>query len=214
MSFKKNKYKIVRNAISQELSFFLSTYVNLKKKVFDILSQTNYISKYNDDYGLHHDPQVPDAYYTHYADIAMENLLNILRPLMEKHTKLKLVETYSYLRIYKKGNELKRHKDREACQVSCTLNLGGDIWPIFVEPSGKKNKKGKKVILNPGDLMIYKGFDIEHWREPFEGNSCSQVFLHYNDINSNYKEKYKFDQRPFIGLPNDFKNVKIDFKNK
>ena len=62
--------------------------------------------------------------------------------------------------------------------------------------------------------MIYKGFDIEHWREPFEGNFCSQVFLHYNDINSNYKEKYKFDQRPFIGLPNDFKNVKIDFKNK
>jgi hypothetical protein len=211
MSFKKNNYKIVRNAISQELCYFLYKYVNLKKKVFDILSQTNYISKYDDSYGVHHDPQVPDAHYTHYADIAMENLLNLLRPIMEKHTKLKLVETYSYLRIYKKGNELKRHKDREACQISCTLNLGGDIWPIFVEPSGKINKKGKKIILYPGDLMIYKGFEIEHWREPFEGNSCSQVFLHYNDVNSNYKEKYKFDQRPFIGLPSDFKNVKINF---
>jgi len=212
MSFKKNKYKIVRNVLSQELSYFLYTYVNLKKKVFSILNQTSYISKYNNDYGTHHDPQVPDASYTHYADIAMENLLNLLKPILEKHTQLKLIETYSYLRIYKTGNKLKRHKDREACQISCTLNLGGDPWPIFLEPSGKKNKKGKKIILNSGDLMIYRGFDVEHWREPFKGNNCSQVFLHYNDINSNYKEKHKFDGRPFIGLPNDFKGVKINFK--
>ena len=58
---------------------------------------------------------------------------------MEKHTGLKLSETYSYARIYKKGDVLHRHKDRYSCEIS-TLNLGGDDWPIYLDPTGKKDK--------------------------------------------------------------------------
>jgi|TARA_R100000963_G_C4634517_1_gene98902 hypothetical protein len=212
MSFNKNNYKVVRNVISKELSYFLYTYICLKKKVFNIFSQTKFISKYTTYFGSTTDPQVPNNFYSHYSDIAMENLLNILRPILEKHTKLKLIETYSYVRLYVKGNVLKRHTDRDECQISATLNLGGDEWAIFLEPSGKINQKGKKVILKPGDLMIYKGCKVEHWREPFKGNQCGQVFLHYNDINSKLKESLKFDKRPFIGLPVEFKKVNIQFK--
>ena len=62
------------------------------------------------------------------------------------------------------------------------MNLGGDDWPIYIEPSGKKDEKGIKVNLNPGDMLVYKGCDLEHWREEFKGVECGQVFFHYNDV--------------------------------
>ena len=54
-------------------------------------------------------------------------------------------------------------------------------------------------------MLIYKGYDLEHWRNSFEGEVCSQVFLHYNDKNSNWSYKNEFDGREFIGLPDSFK---------
>lgn len=57
---------------------------------------------------------------------------------MEEATKIKLIETYSYARIYKKGDILHRHKDRASCEISTTLNLGGPQWPIFLEPDASK----------------------------------------------------------------------------
>ena len=153
--------------------------------------------------GTWSDTQVPNT-YSHYADIAMETLLQWVQPIMEKHTKLKLVPTYSYARIYKKGDVLKRHKDRFSCEISTTLNLGGDPWPIYLEPSGKEGKNGIKINLKPGDMLIYSGCELEHWREAFDGTDCAQVFLHYNTA-SKKVEQNKFDGRPFLGLPNQFK---------
>ena len=50
-------------------------------------------------------------------------------------------------------------------------------------------------------MLVYSGCDLEHWREPFEGNICGQVFLHYNHVNGPFAEKNKFDKRPLLGLP-------------
>ena len=72
----------------------------------------------------------------------METLLLKCQPGMEKATGLKLYPAYTYARIYKKGDELKRHKDRFSCEISTTMNLGGDDWPIYLEPSGEVGKKG------------------------------------------------------------------------
>ena len=47
----------------------------------------------------------------------------------------------------KKVMILKRHKDRFSCEISTTMNLGGDDWPIYLEPSGETGKKGIKVDL-------------------------------------------------------------------
>ena len=124
---------------------------------------------------------------------------------MEDETGLKLYETYSYARIYKTGDVLERHKDRYSCEVSTTLNLGGDNWPIYLEPSGKKGKDGNKISLEQGDMLIYKGCEVEHWRETFSGVNCAQVFLHYNDASYEEAEKNRYDGRPFLGLPAWFK---------
>ena len=197
-------YKIIKQAISQELAEFVYEYFLNKRSVARHLFDARYISPYTEYWGVWNDEQIPET-YSHYADIAMETLLVKLKPLMEKESGLKLNETYSYARIYKKGDELKRHKDRYSCEVSTTLNLGGDEWPIYLEPSGEEGKEGVKVILEQGDMLVYKGCDVEHWREAFEGENCGQVFLHYNDASDEKAEQNKYDGRPFLGLPAWFK---------
>ena len=127
-----------------------------------------------------------------------------LQPMMERETNMSLVPSYGYMRIYEKGDELKPHKDRPACEISTTMNIGGDFWPIFLRPDDYSNKS-VKADLNPGDLLIYRGCDQLHWREPFKGNSATQVFLHYNDINGPYGMSNKFDKRPHLGLPGVFR---------
>ena len=213
MSFQKNKYTILKKAISPQLAKFVAQYFLLKRKVARKMFDERYISQFTEEWGVWNDKQVPET-YSHYADIAMETLLTWVQPVMEKHTGLKLSPTYSYARIYKKGDVLKRHKDRFSCEISTTLNLRGDAWPIFLDPSGQdfvidehKNihkpgaPEGVKVDLKVGDMLIYSGCELEHWREPFEGNVCSQVFLHYNRANGPFAKTNLLDGRPLLGVP-------------
>jgi len=211
MSFKKKKFLIVKKAVPKVVAHFVSDYFCIKRQVNMTMIKNNYISIFQPDFGTWNDPQIPNT-YSHYADIAMETLLLGLLPKMEKESGMKLVPTYSYARIYKKGDVLERHKDRASCEISATLNLGGDKWPIFLEPSGKTNKKGIKVDLNHGDMLMYKGCDLEHWREPFTGEICIQVFLHYNKKNKT--DNNEFDGREHIGLPEWFKGRKNVNKTK
>ena len=215
MSFKKNRYIVIKRAISNELATFAYNYFLMKRQVARTLYDSKYISPFETMFGVWNDEQVPNT-YSHYADIVMETLLLKLKPVMEKYTKLKLNENYSYARIYKKGDILERHKDRFSCEISTTLNLGGDPWPIFIEPNPKKggvqngrytseHTKGIKVNLRPGDMLVYKGNELEHWREPFNGNDCGQVFLHYNNIATAGSAENIFDKRNHLGLPSWFK---------
>ena len=212
MSFKKNKYFVLKKVISKELCNFIYDYFLMKRKVARIMFETKYISPFTEYFGTWDDEQVPNT-YSHYADIAMETLLLKLKPIMEKHTGFKLSETYSYARIYKKGDILDRHKDRYSCEVSTTMNLGGDDWPIYLEPSGKEGMKGIKINLKQGDMLIYSGCDLEHWREEFKGENCAQVFLHYNKAGSKTAKENYLDNRYSLGLPKWFENKKI-IKNK
>jgi len=204
--FKKNKYTVIKNAISKDLAIFIANYFLIKKQVYDTCRSTRYISPFEQILGFYEPSktgQVPDT-YAHYADIAMETLLLKCQPAMEKATGLKLYPAYTYARIYKKGDVLKRHIDRFSCEISTTMNLGGDPWPIYLEPSGKKNKKGIKIDLNPGDMLVYRGEDLEHWREKFKGKECIQVFLHYNNSETPGAKDNMFDKRPHLGLPSYF----------
>ena len=197
-------YKIINNAISKELAGFIYDYFLIKRRVARKLFDDGYISPDTPDFGVWTDKQIPNT-YSHYADIVMETLLEKIKPVMEENTGLKVLPTYTYARIYKKGDILKRHKDRPSCEISTTINLGGESWPIYLEPSGEKGKEGIKVNLNPGDMLIYRGCELEHWREAFEGDNCGQVFLHYNEANSPEGQKNIYDGRPFIGLPQQYK---------
>ena len=204
MSFKKNKYQVIKNAISTELADFCYQYFLNKRAVARHLFDEKYISQFTEYFGVWNDTQIPET-YSHYSDIVMETLLQKVKPIMEKESGVKLTETYSYARIYKKGDELKRHKDRYSCEISTTMNLGGDDWPIYLEPSGEVSKKGIKVDLKPGDMLVYSGCELEHWRNKFRGKECVQVFLHYNNRKTVGARDNMFDKRPHLGLPSWFK---------
>ena len=211
--FKTKKYQVIKGALPKGLANFIFNYMLLQRDAVDFMTKHNRINPANPFIGLRTDQQVPGA-YSKYADWVMETLLIYMIPIMKQRTGLDLIPTYSYTRIYEKGNILKRHKDRPSCEISTTLHLGGDPWPIFIDGTGAdfvideyKNihkpgaPKGTKVNLKIGDMLIYSGCELEHWREPFEGNVCSQVFLHYNHANGPYATTNLYDKRPILGIP-------------
>jgi hypothetical protein len=215
-NFKKDKFIVIEKAIDPKIATFVYNYFLMKKQVARTMFDTRYISPFTTEFGVWNDDQVPNT-YSHYSDIAMETLLLAVQPIMEKQTGLKLIPTYSYARIYKKGDVLHRHKDRFSCEISTTLNLGGDKWPIFIEKDPSKggvvegkgyvteNTKGIKVDLKPGDMLVYRGNLLEHWREEFNGKDCAQVFLHYNNAATKGAKDNIFDKRQHLGLPSWFK---------
>ncbi len=218
MSFKKNKYTVIRQAVSKDLAIFIANYFRMQKQVYDTCRQARYFSPFEQVLGYYEgqNEQIPNT-YSSYGNIAMETLMLKCQPIMEKTTGLKLDPNYTYARIYKKGDELKRHKDRFSCEISTTMNLGGDDWPIYLspnenvgEPDGQNitaasKAKGVKVDLKPGDMLVYRGVELEHWREKFKGKECVQVFLHYNDRKTPGAKDNRFDKRPHLGLPSWFK---------
>ena len=213
MSFKQKKFKVLRKVVSSELIKFIYNYFLNKRKVAKFLFDEKFISPYTTYWGIWTDVQVPNT-YTHYGDLVMETLLQDLKGKMEKESGYKLFETYSYARLYKTGDVLHRHTDRYSCEVSTTINLGGDEWPIYLDPTGKKGRAGIKIILKPGDLLMYSGCDIEHWREAFPGKVCAQVFLHYIDVKKKDAKINKYDRRPFLGLPGWFKDFESQTSKK
>ena len=186
-----SKYQVIKNAISYDLANFIFNYFLLKRDAVKFMYDNNIIYD-NGMLGTWTDKQIPNT-YSHYADHVMETLLMKTLPVMQKETGLELIPTYSYARAYKKGDILKRHKDRPSCEISTTIHLGGDQWSIFIE--------GEKLLLDIGDMLVYSGCELEHWREEFKGNVCVQAFLHYNHVNGQFAEKNKFDKRPMLGIP-------------
>ena len=212
MAFQEKKYQVIEKAISYELANFVFNYFMLKRDAVEWMYKNN-ITYDTGMLGTWGDKQDPNT-YSHYADPVMETLLMKVLPIMKRETDLDLIPTYSYARIYKQGDILKRHKDRPSCEISTTIHLGGTKWPIFIDPTGSNNvvdeyknihrpnaPSGNKVLLDVGDMLVYSGCELEHWREPLECNTCAQVFLHYNHVNGPFAEKNRFDKRPMLGIP-------------
>ena len=211
--FKEKKYTIIRNAISYELANFGYNYLLLKREAVAWMHENNYISKFTPLFGTWTDKQVTNT-YSIYSDMFMETLMMKVLPIMQQRTDMNLIPCYTFTRVYKKGDILKRHSDRPSCEISTTLHLGGDPWTIFLDPTGQKTvideekqiikpnaPKGIPVDLEIGDMLVYSGCDLEHWREPFEGDNCAQVFLHYNNIDGPFGTQNNFDKRPMLGIP-------------
>jgi hypothetical protein len=133
-----------------------------------------------------------------YADPVMEHLLERVRPAIETATDLRLFPTYSYARVYEHGDALARHADRPSCEISVSVNLGQEApapWPLWIAgPAGDT-----AVHLRPGDALVYRGIECEHWREAFEGARLAQVFLHYVDAAGPHRE-WRFDKRDSLAL--------------
>ena len=174
----KNGYKVIKNFLCREEMELLTHYTRLKHR-------TNF-----DSFDLKQNDQGDTMFY---GDPVTDSLLITKKNLMEKETGLTLLPTYTFWRMYTYGADLKKHSDRPSCEYSVTVQINscGTKWPIFMA--------GKELELENGDAVIYKGCDLEHWREEFEGDWHSQVFIHYVNKNGPHKEWFK-DKRVMLGI--------------
>jgi PKHD-type hydroxylase len=167
--FKKNKYVYISGAVPR------NTCDDLTKYMFSLY----------DEGKLTKDPQCPlsDSVY---GDPILDNLLQALAAPLSAQLGINLLPTYTYARIYRPGETLVRHIDREACEISGTMTLGFDpgsgIWPIYFT-GDREDVVGTSVEINTGDLVIYHGNELWHWRPAYRGKWQVQVFFHYVDAN-------------------------------
>lgn len=160
--------------------------------------------------GVSGDEQVPGA-HSMYGDLMTESVLAMLWPEIERISGHALWPTYSYYRVYRPGDVLAPHRDRLACEISATLCLGADAgdaaeadreWPLWVRPltpSGGAPAAPRACVMSPGDMVVYRGCDVEHWRDAFRGRWQVQTFLHYVRREGPYAAFAKFDGRPALG---------------
>ena len=184
-NFKNNRYLLIKSMVPSDICKIATKYALLQEEV-DFTPE-------DDEHA-----QVRGS-HSRYSDLLMETLQFFLLPKMEKATGLSLFPTYTYYRIYRPGHELTRHKDRPSCEISATLCFNfnydaGNVWSIYMG--------GNRVDLLPGDLAIYRGCDVPHWREPFDkGQDAWQVqaFFHYVDAHGPNAE-WKWDKRASLGM--------------
>lgn len=136
-----------------------------------------------------------------YGDPVFDALLDVLTPTVTEIVGEELLPTYSYVRLYLEGTALARHRDRPACEVSTTVTLGGDLadeWPLWV--AHPPDDTEVEIRLPVGSAVLYRGCDLEHWREPFAGDWHAQLFLHWVRRGGTSAGE-AFDRRPGLGLP-------------
>ena len=183
-TFEEQGYVLVKNFIPKDVAKYLFEYLKFSIIGHMIAGNKNAIQG---------DDQVVGSYTRGHGDLALDSLMKQMKPKMEECTGLKLFPTYTYSRIYKTGNYLAHHVDRPSCEISITLKLSSNDdsynWPIWM--------KDAEYNLEDGDGVIYRGCDLDHWREVCDAPPdwrMGQVFMHYVDQNGPYTE-HKYDKR-------------------
>lgn len=159
---------VCKDVLTKEMTQFL-THVMLRKH------QTE---------GKKGDKQVPNALTILDHDLFLETLHEQIWPKLEIILEEELLPTYTFARLYSNEDELKKHKDRPACEISITVQLGRShhyAWPIFVGD--------QRFDLAEGDGVVYLGREVEHWRDVCDGPKdyySGQVFFHFVRKNGVY----------------------------
>ena len=186
MTFKENGFEVINNFLEPNFVSFIQQYFFTRIKSGDCILGDN---------------QAPNS-YVFYGDPLMDTILNESSDKLGEIIGYNLTPTYTYTRLYMKGDQLKKHKDRPSCELSATLSLripeGESINSIYF----CRNEDESGVIgvkLNPGDLCLYSGCDLFHWRKPFTQDWYLQSFLHYVNADGPYKNNV-YDGRKFLGM--------------
>lgn len=184
-NFKNNKFCVIRNFIPQEQAIFLYEYTKIYVNSVNFKKEKCF-KKWDPDWDGHWDCIQAPGTFSKYGDPIADNLGLWTLKNAEEYTGYDLNFTYSYWRLYEKGDVLEYHRDRKSCDVSATVCLGWDDtnlkdksyhWSFYVE---SENKEEIRIDLNPGDAVFYRGCELFHWRNRCEVLNHSQVFLHYN----------------------------------
>jgi len=189
--FEKNGYVVLRNVIEPCLLEYMAKQVKLTENILCFEKNVK-----PSDY-FFCDSQIKTS-FAYYSSLTSETLLEVLQEKIEKIVNKNLYPTYSYLRIYYQNSILKKHVDRPSCEYSATIciTIDKEPWDIWFET---KNQENIKISLEAGDLIIYKGMELPHWRDMYENKEQIQVFLHYVDQNGIHSD-YKYDKRPMLAL--------------
>jgi len=202
--FKENGFEVIRNAVSEDACVIMSHEFRMIRKCESIWS-----GKSDQEYFQKGDEQV-ELSYAMYGLPFSEALTIRLTSLVENVVGEKLHPCYSYARAYYTGATMSAHIDRPSCQYSVTLCLDWDRtdWPI-----GIKDYAGNDhlIQLDPGDLIIYNGSELTHWRDEYAGNEQLQCFLHYVVQDGPFDEM-KYDTRPYMGTAPDLKNQDLIYR--
>lgn len=200
MSFKEKGYHVIRNFLDPDFVAFINQY---------------FFTRINAGQAILGDDQSPNS-YSFYGDPLMDTILGESAEKLSEISEYKLLPTYTYTRLYGKGDELKIHRDRPSCELSGTLCLGipegEEVSPIYFASNIFDNESCKwrldipkpkdsiAIYLNPGDLCLYHGCDLWHWREPFIQRWYLQSFLHYVNAEGPHKD-FLYDKRSYLGMP-------------
>lgn len=176
---------------------------NLKVPVPEERGQITYFNNRFDKYEYIPEELQVNGSLARYNIPTYRELHFLVKKEVEKILGMDLHPTYFYDRFYFVGQQLKRHSDRAACEISVTLQISSnrsedEPWPIWFErPDGSESY----VLMKDGDATIYKGCEREHWRDelPSRYNKIEtalrkmkgmsddtyhhQIFLHYVDAN-------------------------------
>lgn len=207
--FKLNRYLELTSLLPKDVCKIATKYALIKEQV-----------EFSPELGA--DAQVHGAHSV-YGDTLMETLMFFTKAHAEKLTGLELAACYTYYRVYRPGSVLARHKDRPSCEISMTTCLGfnyvdtdpGYNWGMYVDPESPKiphgpngefisnNQPGKMIQQTPGDSILYRGCEVEHWRDPLIGGPGTyqvQAFFHFINKNGPYYPKFEYDGRPGLGF--------------
>lgn len=186
MNFNKDGYYVIKNFLEENFVQFIQSY---------------FFTRINAGQAELGDEQAPNSFFF-YGDPLMETILGSSTDSLGKIIGKNILPTYSYTRLYGQGDELLIHKDRPSCEISATISLGlpenEKINSIYFSKNEDKSDY-TEIILSPGDLCIYQGYDLYHWREPFTQKWYLQSFLHYVDADGPYKNLI-YDERPTLGM--------------
>jgi hypothetical protein len=231
--FKKNRYYLARGLVSDELlSYIQDSWKGYDRYPFDSIFIKNKgihkeNSKWNEDFETVECGAAPFG--------AM--LLTKLQKDIEKLINIKLIPTYNYSRKYLRHSVLYAHRDRPSCEISATICIDQKTdnkkpWPIWLkndknyadqsyagaydisqrlEDIDRKSSGCKKLLMEPGDVLIYQGINVLHWRDQLEGDFSKNVFIHY--VNKNgplYKEHPELE---WDGRESAYSDYDINFKN-
>jgi len=169
-------------------------------------------------------------------------LHNWLHEELKKHIDLTLGITYAYSRKYERGAYLGSHLDRPSCEISATLCLeyqsdDGTPWPIWLRNDKnyiteeaetvrlesqalnqrERKKNGcKQLLLEPGDILLYQGPNIPHWRDYFLGEYSYHIFVHFYNHRSMMSKIRGFWQngRPFDGMAGEIVKGQLEYDGR
>ena len=178
--FARDRYLALPGFVAKPICNFLTNYMFM-------LSAAGHLEPDNHGHGV-------------YAANGFETLLVMMIGPLSKQLGVKLLPTYSYARVYRTGEDLVAHVDRPECEISVSLTLGYEaesIWPIYM---GAPTNDPRPIALGIGDIVVYRGIEVPHFRKAFNGRWHMQAFLHYVDAAGPYANR-KYDGRPDVGTP-------------